>query len=236
MLPIIATPKYDMIVPSTGETVTYRPYVVKEEKILLIALESEDDLAIEKAVMNIIKACVESPIKIDGLTSFDIEFMFITLRSKSVGEGIKLGLKCEEEDCNGSQEIQLDLDKITVSNLESKLDKHIKLTDDISLDMRWLRANDKLTEAQRKTQTDSIIHSAAKAIETIYSGEEIFTIKDTPHKEVVAFIESLSTDQFAQILEFMEASPTLTYDLSYKCKTCGHENERKLRGLVDFFI
>jgi hypothetical protein len=236
MLPIIATPKYDMIVPSTGETITYRPYVVKEEKILLIALESEDDFAIEKAVMNIIKACVESSIKIDGLTSFDIEMIFITLRSKSVGEGIKLGLKCDEEDCNGSEEIQLDLDKIKISNLENKIDKHIKINDDISIDMRWLRANDKLTEAQRKTKTDSIIHSAAKAIETIYSGEEIFTIKDTPHKEVVAFIESLSTDQFAQILEFMEASPTLTYDLSYKCKTCGHENERKLRGLTDFFI
>ena len=102
--------------------------------------------------------------------------------------------------------------------------------------MRWLKASDKLTEAQRKTQTDSIIHSAAKAIETIYSGEDIFTIKDTPHKEVVAFIESLGTDQFASILEYMEASPTLTYDLSYKCKTCGHENERKLRGLTDFFI
>jgi hypothetical protein len=236
MLPIIATPKYEMIVPSTGETITYRPYVVKEEKILLIALESQDDGLIEKAVMNIIKACVESSIKIDVLTSFDIEFLFITLRSKSVGEGIKLGLKCDEEDCNGTQEIHLDLDKIKVSNLESKVDKHIKLTDDISLDMRWLRANDKLSEAQRKTQTDSIIHSAAKAIETIYSGEEIFTIKDTPHKEVVAFIESLNSDQFAKILEFMEASPTLTYDLSYTCKTCGNENERKLRGLTDFFI
>jgi len=236
MLPTIATPKYDMIVPSTGESITYRPYVVKEEKILLIALESQDDMAIEKSVMNIIKACVESPININGLTAFDIEFIFITLRSKSVGEGIKLGLKCDEEDCDGSQEMQLDLDKIKVSNLENKIDKHIKLTDDISLDMRWLKANDKLTEAQRKTQTDMIIHSAAKAIETIYNGEEIFTIKDTPHKEVVAFIESLNSDQFAKILEFMEKSPALEYDLSYTCNICGHENERKLRGLTDFFI
>ena len=85
MLPRIATPKYDMIVPSTGESITYRPYVVREEKILLIALESQDESAVEKAVMNIIKECVESPINIKNLTTFDVEFIFVTLRSKSVG-------------------------------------------------------------------------------------------------------------------------------------------------------
>ena len=84
MLPIIATPKYDMIVPSTGESITYRPYVVKEEKILLIAIESQDEAAIERAVLNVIKACVESQIDFKKLTTFDVEFMFITLRSKSV--------------------------------------------------------------------------------------------------------------------------------------------------------
>ena len=236
MLPTIATPKYEMIVPSTGESITYRPYVVKEEKILLIALESQDDIQIEKSVNDIIKACVESPIKVNELTTFDIEFIFITLRSKSVGEGIKVRMKCDDDTCNEQVEIPLALDEIKVSNLEKVKDKNIKINDDISMDMRWLKSSDKLNKDQRKTGTDSIINTAAKAIETIYSGEETFATKDVPHKEVVAFVESLNTDQFSLMLEYLENSPALTYDLSYKCKVCGHENERKLKGLQDFFI
>ena len=236
MLPTIATPKYEMIVPSTGESITYRPYVVKEEKILLIALETQDDIQIEKAVTDIIKACVESPIKVNELTTFDIEFIFITLRSKSVGEGIKVNMKCDDDTCDAQVEIPLALDEIKVSNLEKVKDKNIKINNDISIDMRWLRTSDKLNKDQRKTGTDSIINTAAKAIETIYSGEETFATKDVPHKEVVTFVESLSSDQFAKILEYLENSPALTYDLSYKCKACGNENERKLKGLQDFFI
>jgi hypothetical protein len=237
MLPIIATPKYEMIVPSTGESITYRPYVVKEEKILLIALETQDDIQIEKSVTDIIKQCVESPLNINDLTTFDIEMIFITLRSKSVGEGVKLIMKCEEETCDGSEDVFLELDKITISNLEeSKENKSIKINDDISIDMRWLKTNDRLNQAQRKTGTDTIINSAAKCIETIYSGEETFATKDAPHKEVVTFVESLNTDQFAKVLDFMQASPALSYDLAYNCKICGHKNEKELRGLQDFFI
>ena len=95
MLPRMVTPKYDMIVPSTGKSITYRPYVVKEEKLLLIAMESQDDKQIENAVMNIIEECVESPLDINTLTNFDVEFMFVTLRAKSVGEGIELSPKCQ---------------------------------------------------------------------------------------------------------------------------------------------
>ena len=112
MLPKLATPKYDMIVPSTGESITYRPYVVREEKVLLIAMESESDIAIENAVTDIIKLCVESPIKVEDLTNFDVEFMFVTLRSKSVGEGIKVSSKCTE--CEESNEHKIDLEKIKV--------------------------------------------------------------------------------------------------------------------------
>ena len=107
MLPKIATPKYDMIVPSTGETVTYRPYVVKEEKLLLIALESQSNEAIENAVVDIIKLCVETPIDVNSLTTFDVEFIFVTLRSKSVGEGIKINPPCEH--CEAPNEVKINL-------------------------------------------------------------------------------------------------------------------------------
>ena len=235
MLPKIATPKYDMIVPSTGKSITYRPYVVKEEKILLIALESQDDIAIEKAVQNICKACIETDIDFNKITNFDLEFIFITLRSKSVGEGIKLDMKCEIEDCEGTTPQKVNLDEVVVSNLDGKVDHHVKINDTVSLDLRWMGINDKLTKAMRSTDTDAVINSVAMCIETIYSGEETFACKDAPFKEVVAFVESLNNDQFASVIKFMQDSPVITYDIKYKCRECGTDNVKTLKGLSDFF-
>jgi hypothetical protein len=233
MLPKLATPKYDMIVPSTGKSITYRPYVVKEEKILLIAMESQNDEAIESAIIDIIKLCIETPIKVDQLTNFDTEFIFVTLRSKSVGEGIKIAPKCKS--CEEENETKIDLEKVRVKNLEDAIDKHVKLTDDISIDLNWPTMKDKLTQAERKTGTDTIINMAAKCIDIIYSGEEVFAAKDSSMKERVAFIESLNTDQFAKIIEVISNAPVLTYDVEYKCKKCGEANTIELKGLADFF-
>ena len=234
MLPKLVTPKYEMIVPSTGETVTYRPYVVREEKILLIAIESRSEIAVEKAVTEIIKTCVESPIDIKKLTTFDIEFMFITLRSKSVGEGVKINPPCDH--CEERNEHKIDLEKVTVKNLEDAIDKHIKLTDDISLDLRWQTIDDRLKESERETETETMINTIAKSIETIYSGEEIFIAKDIKMKEIVNFVESLNSDQFVEIVSVLGKAPILNYKMEFKCKHCGEKNERELNGLVDFFI
>ena len=233
MLPILATPKYDMIVPSSGKAVTYRPYVVKEEKLLLIAMESKDEDQIEKAVINIIKACIESPININDLTTFDVEFIFITLRSKSVGEGIKLTPKCQH--CEEVNEVTVDLEKVTVANLDDMVDKHIKLTDDISVDLKWATMNDRISSSDSKTETEAVIQMVAKSIETIYSGEEIHSTKDVAKKEVVEFVESLSTDQFQSIAEVLSKAPYLNYKLKYDCNKCGHDHVRELNGLADFF-
>lgn len=233
MLPKLVTPKYDMIVPSTGETVTYRPYVVKEEKILLIAFESQDETQIEKSVLDIIKTCIESKIDLNKLTTFDIEFMFVTLRSKSVGEGIKLNMACEE--CEHTNEVKINLDELNVANLDEEIDKHVKLTDDISVDLKWMAMNDRLSGGELKTETDAVINLVAKSIETIYSGEEIHSTKDVTKKEVVEFVESLNTDQFQSITEVIGKSPYLNYTMKFDCDKCGHSHERELNGLADFF-
>jgi hypothetical protein len=233
MLPKLVTPKYDMIIPSTGETVTYRPYVVKEEKILLIAFESQDETQIEKSVLDIIKTCVESKIDLNKLTTFDIEFMFVTLRSKSVGEGIKLNMPCEE--CEHTNEVKINLDELNVANLDEEIDKHVKLTGDISVDLKWMAMNDRLSGGELKTETDAVINLVAKSIETIYSGEEIHSTKDVTKKEVVEFVESLNTDQFQSITEVIGKSPYLNYKMKFDCDKCGHSHERELNGLADFF-
>jgi len=233
MLPKLATPKYDMIVPSTGETVTYRPYVVKEEKILLIAMESQSETAMEKAVIDIIKICTETPIDFKTLTMFDIEFMFVTLRTKSVGEGVEIQLKCEH--CEESNEHKIDLEKVKVKNLDDAPDKHVKITDDISLDLKWLNMDDRLSEKERKTGADTVINMIAKSIETIYSGEETFAVKDAPKKEVVDFVESLNTTQFTQLVDVISEAPQLNYKTDLVCSECGKESKIELNGLQDFF-
>lgn len=233
MLPKLVTPKYDMIIPSTGETVTYRPYVVKEEKILLIAFESQDEKQIETSVLDIIKSCIESKIDLNKLSTFDIEFMFVTLRSKSVGEGIKLNMPCES--CEHTNEVKINLDELNVANLDEEIDKHVKLTDDISVDLKWMAVSDRLSAAETKTETDSVINLVAKSIETIYSGEEIHSTKDVTKKEVVEFVESLNTDQFQSITEVIGKSPYLNYLMKFDCEKCGHSHERELNGLADFF-
>jgi len=234
MLPKLATPKYDMIVPSTGKVISYRPYVVKEEKILLIAMESQNENEIEKAVLNIIKECIESPINVDELTSFDVEFIFITLRSQSVGEGIKLLPKCQH--CEAVNEVTLDLDKIIVANLEDAIDMHVKLTDDISIDLKWHTMKEKTALVGKKdSETETVIGLISTGIETIYSGEDIHAAKDSTNEELIDFVESLNTDQFNDIVKILANAPHLSYDLKFDCKECSKENSIALKGLVDFF-
>ena len=235
MLPRMVTPKYDMIVPSTGKSITYRPYVVKEEKLLLIAMESQDEKQIENAVMNIIEECIESPLDINSLTNFDVEFMFVTLRAKSVGEGIELSPKCSS--CEEINEVKLDLDEVSVKNLEDQTDTMVKLTDNISVELQWPTMKNRHVDlVDEKSETETIINMMTSTIGTIYSGEEIFVTSDVPKKEVKEFVESLSNEQFNQIVDVMTKAPYLSYDLKFDCKKCGESNSIELNGLSDFFL
>ena len=234
MLPRIAIPKYDMIVPSTGKSITYRPYVVKEEKLLLIALESEDEKQIEGAISEVIEACLDNKVKVKDLTSFDIEFIFLTLRAQSVGEGIKLNIPCANTECETKNEFKIDLNKLEVKNNdfdEKKL--QVKITDDITIDLRWPTMGDRTVDIT--TGTEAIIHMAAKSIGTLYNGEEIISMKNVPFAEVLEFVESFSTEQFNKIIGVLLETPYTSYDLKFTCKKCGEVNERELKGLADFF-
>jgi len=233
MLPRMVTPEYDMIVPSSGESIAYRPYTVKEEKILLIAMESQDEKQIENSVLAIINACIISDIDASKLTTFDIEFMFVTLRSKSVGEGIELTPKCKA--CDERNDIKIDLEKVKVENLNDVVDTHVKLTNDISVDLKWATMKDRNKDLVKESETETIINMVCASLETVYSGEETFIVADVPHEEVVAMVESLSSDQFNQIVDVLSQAPYLSYNLDFDCKKCGESNSIELKGLVDFF-
>lgn len=232
MLPKIATPKYDMIVPSTGKSITYRPYVVKEEKILLIALESEDEKQIEKSIYSMIESCLDGKVNINDFTNFDIEFIFLTLRSMSVGEGIKLNIPCSS--CEEPNEVSVDLNKLEVKNNDfDKKDLQIKINNDITIDLRWPTMSDRAVEIT--SGTEAVIHMVAKSIGTLYHGEDIISMSDTPFSEVLEFVESLSSAQFNQCMQVLVKTPYTGYDIKFTCKKCGHKNERELKGMADFF-
>ena len=235
MLPKLVTPKYDLIVPSTGKSITYRPYVVREEKILLIAMESQDNIAIENAVLDIIGLCVESPIDANKLATFDVEFIFANLRAKSVGEGIDIEPECSAKDCESTQQIKINIDKVTVENLGTAKDRIIKINDNISIELKNLAMKDRLDSDKDMTDTDVIIQTIAKSIETIYSGEDIFNGSESSFEEMIEFVESLNSSQFTAIVEKISNPPYLSYKFEYDCKECGTKNEKELKGLQDFF-
>ena len=160
--------------------------------------------------------------------------MFVTLRSKSVGEGIKINPSCEH--CKTENLVKIDIDKVTVSNIDkADVDLHYKLTDDISLDLKWQTMKDRNRIIESESETETIIQMIANSIETVYSGEEIMTIGNTPKQEVIDFVESLNTDQFAGIVEILSKVPYLSYDVKFDCVKCEKGNTIGLSGLIDFF-
>jgi DNA-directed RNA polymerase subunit RPC12/RpoP len=226
-------PKYELVIPSTKQKVKFRPYLVKEEKVLMLALESQDQIQIFEAIADTIEACVDGDIDKNVLTTFDIEYMFVKIRTKSVGESIKLIPKCSE--CEAENEISIGLDKIIVDIPEGN--NIIKISDDINIKMKWPSFLSVLSDdvINDKSETEQTFKMISKCIESVMTEDENMMFKDEPKKDQMEFIESLNNEQFNAIREFVEKMPSLEHDASYKCNACEHDNELKLKGMSDFF-
>ena len=235
-LPKIATPSYEMKIPSLGKKVKYRPYLIKEEKILMIALESKDEKHIETAILNIIRDCVDGDMDTSLLTSFDIEYVFLKLRAKSVGEGVKLSLACAAEECEEKTIVNVDLDAVTMKN-SSNIGKLLRadLGDELIVDLHYPRISEKISKKDQKSDADSLIATVALSLDMIYYKEDSFSTKDVSFEETRDFIENLSSGQFQKVIELLGEGPYVSYDIKFNCK-CGHKNEHELKGLTDFFM
>jgi len=226
-------PNYELVIPSTQEKVKFRPYLVKEEKVLMIAMESEDQVQILNAIADTIEACVEDNVKVQSLPTFDIEFMFLQIRSKSVGENITLNLKCEK--CEEANEVIIPVDDIQVSLPD--VSNVIELSKDISLEMKWPAFSSILDKniVDNESVTDQTFRLITKCIDSVLTEEERIVFKDESEQEQLAFIESLSSDQFSKIQNFLQAMPNLSHDVEFTCTSCTHENKLTLQGFNDFF-
>jgi predicted transport protein len=227
------SPKYDIVIPSTNEKVRYRPYLVKEEKVLMMAMESQDTKAILNAVVDTIEACVDSNIDKNKLAIFDVEYMFTQIRAKSVGETSKINMKCSE--CKVNNEISVDVGAIGI--VVPDVNKTIQVTPAIAIEMKWPSFSDmvKLESLDSKSMTTNAFKLIGKSIEAIVTEEERILTKDVSEKELEEFIDSMTKDQFAKVSAFIEAMPKLSHDVNFNCTSCDHENKHTLQGMTDFF-
>lgn len=231
-LPVIDTPKYSAVIPSTGEKVAYRPYLVKEEKILMIALESENQEQIMNAVKDIITACTFNKIKVDTLATFDLEYLFMKLRAKSVGETSTIGLKCEQ--CETSNEVEIPVDSIEVT-MPPKGSNVIMITDKVGITFRYPSVKDAEKISGSKENVETIMKTVVMCIDNIFDDDKVYPAKDSTPKELEAFIDTLNSEQFKKIQAFFEEMPAMKYVAKFDCEHCSHHNELELRGMANFF-
>lgn len=229
-----ATPKYSMTVPSLGKEVRYRPYLVKEEKILMMASEAGDQKQLFLAVLETTMACLEQGhgINPNDLTTFDIEYMFTKIRSKSVGEVAKIRVKCVE--CKTFNDMEVDLEDLRLDIPKAPI---IEMSPEISLKMRYpsyksIMAKDLYEGGDKLKLGFEVI---AESIESILLPEEQLLLKDHTEEEIQAFIGGLSGEQFAKISSWVSEIPRVNKDIEFDCLSCEHHNSLKLEGMSDFF-
>ena len=236
-LPTIEVPNYNINIISVPDTIKYRPFLVKEEKILLTALSGEDETEIINAIKQIISNCIIEPeINVNILPIFDIENLFVNLRSKSVGSLSTIGLACNE--CEESNQFEINLDDIQI-NTDKKHTKDIELIKDvIGVTMKY-PSIDILTSVENTEEDDAGISQVydlvSDCIETIYTTDEEFQMTDYTDLERNEFFESLTQEHFLKIQEFFDTMPYIYYDLKYDCEHCNHKEKLNIRGIQNFF-
>jgi hypothetical protein len=236
-LPKISTPTYELELPSTEQTIKYRPFLVKEEKLLVIALESEDTKQITNAIKTVIKNCIETKgIKVESLPTFDIEFLFLNIRGKSVGEEIEVNIICPD-DGETTVPVKINVDDIKVQK-NSNHNKKIKLDDSIMMEMKYpsldqfIKSNFDLSDNNTMDQSFDLISSC---IDKIYTEDEVWSSSDVTKKELVEFLDQMNSTQFKEIEKFFETMPKLSHKIKIINPVTKVESEVTLEGLSSFF-
>lgn len=237
-LPKISTPTYELELPSTGQNIKYRPFLVREEKLLVLALESEDTKEITTAIKTVIKNCIQTRgVKVETLPTFDIEYLFLNIRGKSVGEVIEVNLICpDDNDTTVKKEIAID--EIEIKRNDEHTNQ-IKIDDNLMMEMKYpsleqfIKSNfDFSADANNMDQSFDLIVSC---IDKIYNSEEVWASSDVTKKELVDFLEQMNSTQFKQIEKFFETMPKLHYSTTIKNPNTKVESEVVLEGLSSFF-
>lgn len=238
-LPMNAAPIYTLAVPSTKKKFKYRPFFVKEEKALLIAQQSEDIAVMLDSVKEVIKACAKTDIDVEKLASFDIEYIFLQLRAKSVGEFVDLVFACD--DAHGEQNekarsaVRVNLEEVKVEFFDGHTNK-IELFDETGVVMKYPTIETlKTLEAANPSDLDVVFNILSDCIDYIYSGDEVFPAKEQTKEELIEFLNNLTSAQFEKIQGYFRTMPQLRAYVNYTCPVCGKEHNKYMEGLSSFF-
>jgi hypothetical protein len=234
-LPKLDVPIYEMVIPSTDEKIKYRPFLIKEEKILLIAMESGENEDIIQAVKQIVSECIFNKVKLGDMPMFDIEYMFLQIRSKSVGEVSKLKVLCQD-DKKTYATVEVDLTEIEVQVDDSHTNK-IELSDEMGVIMKYPSIDSFSTAGIAEITASNMLDVIVACISQIYDkkGEEVFDAKDSTKAELIEFVEQLNTKQFQDIQKFFDTMPKLRHEITVVNPKTKKESKIVLSGLADFF-
>lgn len=236
-LPIQNTPVYNVNIPSTKEQLKFRPFLVKEQKALLLAQQSEDPVVMVDTLKSVISSCAKSKVDVDKLAIFDLEYIFSQIRAKSVGEVVEMFFFCDTcDDDRAKVKISIDLTKLQVE-FDPNHQTKIHLFDDVGIVMRYPSINvvKNIERYGEQKDVDLVFDIIAECVDYIYDGEEIHYTKEQTKEELSNFINNLTVEQFTKIEEFFDTLPKLRQRVSYKCPVCQKEHNKTLEGLNNFF-
>ena len=244
MLPKIDVPIYNVKLLSTGKSLRFRPFTVKEEKLFLMANEGEDLTTVVDTIKQILNNCILDEFDIDSLPLFDIEHLFLNIRARSIGEVVNLKYKCnnnvldeetkEEKKCNNVVQIDLNVLDIQPKKQEGHTNK-IEITEKLGVVMKYPNF-ETLKKFKDVEEADSIIKMTVSCIEYVYDADKIYYAKDTTEEELVEFVESMQSKDLERIKNFFDTMPKIKKDVDFKCNKCGHEEKIEIEGIQNFFV
>jgi len=233
-LPQLTTPEYDIVIPSTQEKIKFRPFLVKEEKILYFALEGRDESQVYDSIVKILESCILTPnINVNKFTSYDLEYLFLKLRSKSVSEIININLKhADSSECQASTSVQINIDDVNIKFNEEHVNV-IEIGNGIGIKMKDPDAADIMKLNNNLPEIDRLLEVLYRCVDFVYDEKE--TYDDFSREEFNEFIDKMSQGQFQKVVKFFETMPKVSHEVSYTCKECGKEETVVIEGMQSFF-
>ena len=227
------TPKYSVKIPSTQKTVRFRPFLVKEEKVLLLAMESDDTKDIVLAILDTISACVADNIDVKKLTTYDVEYLFTQIRAKSVGETTSVSIECES--CKEKNQVTVDINSIQVHGLNN-VNYNVSLSPNMELELKHPTYDDIINDPtiDEENPTETLFAMIRHCMKNLKTEEELINLENETSQSIDEFVGSMNTEQFESVREFVDNVPVMKYDVEFDCK-CGHNNKRELSGIQSFF-
>jgi len=232
-LPSLSVPEFETKIPSTGQSVKFRPFLVKEEKILLMALEGKDDFEITNAILNLLKSCIITEVDVDNFATFDIEWMFLQIRSKSIGETIELVVSHRNSECKHKTNVVVDLNKVTVKGDIGDGKIIIDPEKSIGVKLRYPNMKD-AAEISSVSETEGVFEMLYRCTVMIFDENDVYEQFD--REDLIEWYDQLSSEQFEKISDFFREIPKVSYDITWKCSKCGKDDKIVLEGLRNFFM